>query len=170
MLAIFAGVLYAVFYLFATGVVSYYSSADLSQFAAIPYVSVHLGKEIGFYPWIILYPTSNMVISLPFWTLISTVFLAFLVSCNTALAAYSIRLRSTNGTKIFGIMIGGAVPATFGIVGCCSPTLVIFLGMLSLTSILWKLTPYLTIGSFFLLSAGIYYTAKATINCERRNR
>lgn len=46
-----AGLLYAVFYLFATGIVSYYPNADISQYAKIPYVSMSFSEAIGWSPF-----------------------------------------------------------------------------------------------------------------------
>lgn len=110
-IGIFAGVLYAGFYLFATGIVAYYPDKDISKYTTVPYIRVLLYDQQGWspsYPWIISYPTNHIVISLPFWALLSTILLAFLLACNVALVGYMIFNKEASnrralGTGIFGV-------------------------------------------------------------------
>jgi len=158
------GISYAVFYLFATGTVSYYPSANLSQYAKTPYVSVSFSEAIGWSPWIVSYPTNNVVVSLPLWALISTISLAILIASYVALVSYMVlRKAACNRRTFLGVM--GVIPASFSVIGCCSPTLLFVIGLASLTAVMLKITALLTAGSFALLFVGIYYASQNMIRC-----
>lgn len=163
-LSISSGLLYAGFYLFATGLASYYPGTDLTQYYAIPSVRVSLNGMLGWSPWIDAYPTNNIIVSLPFWALLSTMALSFLLACNVALMSYAHFKTKGCGRKALSVGLMGAIPASFwAAVGCCNQAILFFISAVGLTSLMLKAVPFLTIGSIVLLSAGIYLTAKGVV-------
>ncbi len=166
-LSISSGLLYAGFYLFTTGLASYYPSTDLSQYYVIPSVRVSFNEMLGWSPWINAYLTNNIILSLPFWALLSTISLAFLLACNVALTAYSLLRRRSCDKKGGGVGLIGALPAFLWAAGCCGPTPALAIVLGSLTTIMLKLVPFLTIASIILLFSGIYFASRSIVDGSR---
>lgn len=163
--AIIAGIVFAIFYMFFTGIIIT-SEIPIPPEVPVPYFRVYTTltgiESIGVVPWIIAYLNRHTVFSMNFSAMLSTVFISTLIAINVALLLYRRYLMKNyscncnSGTPAFA----GVIPAFFSVFACCGGGLLLTIfGPLFFLS-LQGLGGYFSAISILALLAGVFVTVR----------
>jgi len=111
-------VVYSLFYMVFTGILSYVDF-DLSTVVPIPYLQIYLNGPIGTVPSVVWAPTNNLVFSINLSAALFIVTTSLLVGVNAALLVYSMRIPRCNCKPHAGVGVFGMVSGLISTFACC---------------------------------------------------
>jgi len=162
---IIAGILFAIFYMFFTGIILV-SEIPIPSEIRVPALHVIMKlpgvDTIGLTPWIVAYLDRHTIFSMNFSAMLSIVLISVLVALNIALLLYRRYLTKNyscscnSGAPAFA----GVIPALFSVFACCGGGLMLTIfGPLLFVS-LQGLGGYFSAISILALLAGAFVTAR----------